>query len=190
LKNTSAFFCKPYFGLLKLTCCGLLLFILPVSYLHAQNKAASEYQVKAVFLFNFTQFIEWPAETFNSPDEPFVIGIIGENPFGTYINETVSGEKYGTHPIVIKNYKKREDIGNCQMLYITSDEQEEVKNILASISQKNILTVNDLPGFTKNGGMVQFYIENNKIRLRINVERSKAAGLNISSKLLSVAETN
>jgi hypothetical protein len=190
LKNIFRFFSSPYAGFIKLASCGWLIFILPVSLLYAQNKTAGEYQVKAVFLFNFTQFVEWPQGIFHSMQEPFVIGVTGENPFGSYLNATVSGEKCGTHPIIIKYFRRIEDIGNCHMLYIHSDDLEEVKKILASIPQKNILTVNDLAGFTKEGGMIQFYIEDNKIRLRINAQRSKAAGLNISSKLLSIAKTD
>ena len=168
----------------------MLLLILPPTLLHGQNKTASEYQVKAVFLYNFTQFVDWPHETFNSPEEPFVIGIIGDDPFGSNLSEAIAGEKFGNHPIVIKHFRKTEEIENCQMLYINSDDQEEVENILTSISKKNILTISDAPAFNKWGGIIQFYIENNKIRLRINVERSKAAGLSISSKLLNVAKTN
>jgi hypothetical protein len=190
LKNKIGILHNSFFRLSRLICCRLLPFILSVSFIHAQNKTASDYQVKAVFLFNFTQFIDWPAGVFHSSGEAFVIGIIGENPFDDFLHGTVSGEKYGTHPIVVKYFRKAEDVRNCHMLYISSDDPDEVKNILASISSKNILTVNDTPDFTKRGGMVQFYIENNKIRLRINAERSKAAGLNISSKLLSVAKIN
>ena len=190
MKNKFSIYHNSFLSLLKLSCCGWLLFILPVSFVHAQNKTASDYQVKAVFLFNFTQFIDWSPGIFYSPQEAFVIGVIGENPFGDFLNGTVSGEKCGTHPIVVKYYRKAEEVRNCHMHYINSEDPEEVKNILASISPKNILTVSDIDDFTKRGGMVQFYIENNKIRLRINAERSKAAGLTISSKLLSVAKTN
>lgn len=161
-----------------------------MSLLHGQNKTAGEYQVKAVFLYNFTQFVEWPESIFHSPEEPFVIGIAGENPFGSFLYETVAGEKCGTHPILIKYFNKTEDIGNCHMLYIHSEDLQEIKKILASVPPKNILTVNDIVGFAREGGMIQFYLEDNKLRLRINVERSKAAGLKISSKLLSVAKTD
>jgi hypothetical protein len=154
-----------------------------------QSKTAAEYQVKAVFLYNFTQFIEWPSSAFSSSDDPFVVGIIGNDPFGSYIDETVAGEKFGTHPIQVKRYKDVKDINHCQILYINSADAELVNKILAAVSQKSVLTVSDAPDFYKQGGMVRFFTENNKIRFQVNVELSKAAELNISSKLLSVAKT-
>jgi hypothetical protein len=175
--------------LLKIIWCSLLLFILQGSILYGQSKMVSEYQVKAVFIFNFTQFVEWPQGTFHSREEPFIIGIFGENVFGNNLTETVAGEKYGTHPIIIKYHHKAEDSGKCHMLYINSGNQEEIKNILASLPE-GVLTVSDMPDFNSMGGMIQFYTENNKIRLRINAQRSRSAGLTISSKLLSVAKTD
>ena len=171
--------------------CGIfvLLFFSTVTCL-AQLKSPSEYQVKAVFLYNFTQFIDWPASAFETPDEPFVIGVIGEDPFGQYLDEAVSGEKIGSHPIQVKRFTSIKNVANCHILYINSSNQEWVGDILSIVAQKNILTVSDAPLFNKWGGIIRFYTEDNKIRLQINIAGSKAAQLNISSKLLSVAKTN
>ncbi|HKR05754.1 MAG TPA: YfiR family protein [Bacteroidia bacterium] len=155
-----------------------------------QNKTAPEYQVKAVFLYNFTQFIEWPPSSFKEPDDPFIIGIIGDDPFGSYLDETVAGERFGTHPIKIQRYNDVKNISNCQILYISSDDVETTKKILSAVSGKGVLTVSDVPNFYKWGGTVRFFTENNKIRLQINVDLSKAEELDISSKLLNVAKTN
>jgi hypothetical protein len=179
-----------YSGFLKKTWCILFCFITVSQPLQAQNKAIQEYKVKAVFLYNFTQFIDWPSSAFNSPEEPFVIGIIGEDPFGPYLEEAVAGEKIGLHPIVVRHYTNLKDVGNCHILYINSKDEDWVEKILSSVSQKNILTVSDAPNFNRLGGILRFFTEDNKIRLQINVERSKAVQLNISSKLLSVAKTN
>jgi hypothetical protein len=180
-------FCSRF---LKISSCAMLFLLLAVQLLHGQGKSAAEYQVKAVFLYNFTQFIDWPPSTFNSADEPFVIGIIGEDPFGSYLDEVVAGENIGTHPIMVKRYKTIKDIGNCKMLFINTNDGEWAEKILESVSRKNILTVSDKADFIKWGGIVRFYTDENKIRLQINVEKAKAAQLNISSKLLSVAKTH
>jgi hypothetical protein len=158
--------------------------------LHAQQKSAAEYQVKAVFLYNFTQFVDWPPGSFTSPDDPFIIGIVGDDPFGNYLDEAIANEKIGTHPIQVRRFNGLKGIGACHMLYINSDDPDWVERVLNSIEGKNILTVSDAPAFNKMGGMIRFFKEDNKIRLQINISRSKEAQLSISSKLLSVAKTN
>lgn len=175
---------------MKFVYCTLLFSISALSISFAQNKLTPAYQVKAVFLYNFTRFVDWPSTTFTSPQDTFTIGILGKDPFGSYIDETVTGEKLGTHPIKIERYENLKDLINCQILYINIPDQEYVKSILAATSKLSILTVSDEPDFNRWGGMVRFFTESNKIRLEINTNVSKAAQLEISSKLLSVAKSN
>ena len=172
-----------------LSACCICLLTFGVIHTFAQSKA-EEYQVKAVFLYNFTQFIEWPEAAFKNPDEPFVIGIMGDDPFGNYIDQTVEGESIGTHPIKIKRCNDLRGALSCHILYINSVEKEWMRTILSTVSEKNILTVSDDPSFNNLGGIIRFYTEDNKIRLQINLPRSKEAQLLISSKLLSVAKTH
>ncbi len=168
--------------------CAALFLILTAWLSKASAQSASEYQVKAVFIYNFTRFIDWPAETFKSPDEPFIIGIIGEDPFGSYLDETVAGEKIGTHPIQVQRFVDVKQLVKCHILYISSYEPEEAEKILSVVSDKSILTVSDATAFNKWGGMIRLFTDNNKIRLQVNVEASKKSGLTISSKLLGVAQ--
>ena len=168
----------------------LLILILTAFTSHAQKRAAAEYKVKAAFLYNFTKFIDWPETAFKNSDDPFIIGIIGDDPFGAYLDETVEGEKIGTHPIKVKRFREIRNVSGCHMLYINSNDQEWVGNVLSYAAGKNILTVGDAASFNKWGGIIRFYNEENKIRLEINLNRYKEAQLNISSKLLSVAKTN
>ena len=190
MKKINLHIAPLYYRLLKISCFSLLLLFLPGSFSYGQNKTATEYQVKAIFLYNFTQFIEWPQAAFSSPNEPFVIGLIGEDPFGSYLDDAVAGERIGTHPIVVKRYKTIKEIGKCNMLYMNSDDQPWMERVLLAVSEKNTLTVSDAPNFNRWGGMVRFFTEDGKIRFQINVDQSRAAQLNISSKLLSVAKTD
>ncbi len=166
----------------------IILLCLFVTRASAQVKPAPEYQLKAVFLYNFTHFIDWPSTAFESADEPFVIGIIGNDPFGSYLETTVSGEMISTHPIIIKRYQDPAQIEHCQVLFINSRDEGSIKNILATISNRNILTVSDADNFARMGGIIGFYTEKNKIRMQINSNAAKNAQLVISSKLLSVAQ--
>ena len=156
--------------------------------LTAQRLTSRENQVKAVFLFNFTQFVEWPARSFSSPDSPFIIGVIGNDPFGSYLDETVAGEKVMNHPLVIQRYKDLNELQNCHLLFIGQDDPQKIKAILDVVNRRHTLTVSDYKNFAYSGGMIRFFTQDNKTRLQINLSIAKAAELNISSKLLRVAE--
>jgi hypothetical protein len=152
---------------------------------HAQSK---EYEIKAAFLFNCAQFVEWPPTAFTNADEPFCIGILGDNPFGTTLNEIVQGEKVNGHPLIIQYYRNIAELKSCQILFISRSESKQVGQILITLKGKNILTVGDIESFTKNGGVVRFINEQNKVHFRVNLEAAKNANLTISSKMLRLAE--
>jgi hypothetical protein len=145
------------------------------------------YKLKAVFIFNFTKFIEWPPSTFSSSESPFIIGVYGNNQFGTYLEEAVSGEKVGTHPIKVRYINDKSEISSCHMLYISETLEYKEINILAAALRYNVLTIGEGETFNKNGGIIRFYNVQNKIRLSIHNELLKSSGLTVSSKLLSLA---
>jgi YfiR/HmsC-like len=152
----------------------------------AQAVTPVAYQVKAVFLYNFCQFTDWPAESFVSPESPLVIAVLGPNPFGNYLEETIAGEKANGHPLVIRYFKEINDISNCHILFVNP--AVKIKEVITAVNGRTILTVSDADVFAKAGGMIEFFMAGNKIRFKINVKAAKAAGLNISSKLLRLAE--
>ena len=145
---------------------------------------SAEYQLKAVFLFNFAQFVEWPARAFRDPKAPLVIGILGEDPFGTYLDDLVSGEKIGERPLLVRRYQRAEDLTGCHIVFICRSEAGDLDKLVARLKNRCLLTISDVDSFTREGGMVRFATEKGKIRLRINVEAAKACELTISSKLL------
>ncbi|MCD6067604.1 MAG: YfiR family protein [Bacteroidetes bacterium] len=153
----------------------------------AQPPTAMEKQVKAVFLFNFTQFTEWPANAFSSPEAPLVIGILGDDPFGKYIDEVIAGEKANNHPLVVKRYSSEEDIKNCHVLFINISESNKQKQVLSGLKNEGILTISDQSTFLKQGGMIRFFTKDNKIQFQINPDAVKSDNLIISSKLLRLA---
>jgi len=174
----------------------IALFLL-LGYINASGQPvpSQEYQVKAIFLYNFTRFAKWPSkpspviiEPSADSTKPFVIGVIGKDPYGIYLDETVKGEKMNNRPIVIRRYNKVKEINNCQILFISKTETSGFKTILTDLKDKNTLTVSDIIGFSKNGGMIEFVKKENKISLRINNEAVTKANLQISSKLLGLAE--
>ena len=156
--------------------------------LPAQTEISNEYKVKAAFLYNFSQFVEWPEEAFPEAHTPMVIGVIGEDPFGAYLEEIVRGEKVNNHPLVVKRYQRVEEIKTCHILFVSQSETKQLEQILAHLKDRRILTVGDVDGFARRGGMIRFVTEKNKIRFGVNLEAAKSANLTISSKLLRAAE--
>jgi hypothetical protein len=173
-------------SLVKKCLCAVVCLVLYCGSLHAQRAVTREATIKAVFLFNFTQFVEWPATAHSSPTSPFVIGILGDDPFGTYLDETIAGEKVDGHPLMIKRYRDAKEVRGCHILFINAKEMEQ-KDLFSLLAGKNILTVGDAKNFAKQGGMIRLATENNKIKLEINAETAKEEKLVISSKLLRIA---
>ncbi len=167
-------------------CCTLGLVLLTRSVCGAE--APTEYQVKAVFVFNFSHFVEWPPQAFASPGEPFVIGILGNDSFGERLDEAVRGEQVNGHPLVVHRFHNAGEIGDCRILFIDRSEADQLGQVLAALNRRSTLTVSEVEDSSRRGVMIQFVTENNRIRLRINVDAARAAGLTISSKLLRPAE--
>jgi len=154
----------------------------------AQTSASREYQVKAVFLFNFAQFVEWPATAFASPSSPIVIGVLGDDPFGAYLDETVRGEKVNNRPVEVQRYGRVEEVKTCHILFISRSEARHLEQILVSLKDRSLLVVGDGDDFARRGGMIRLATIQNKVRLIINVDAAQVANLTISSKLLRSAE--
>jgi hypothetical protein len=165
----------------------ILLVFCDVFFASAQT-STREYQVKAAFLFNFTQFVEWPAQCFSNPESKAIIGVLGKDPFGTYLEETIAGETINKHPLVIQRFNTVDEITNCHILFINISDKNKLKAILEKLKGKNILTVSDANGFAKLGGMVRLYTKDDKINIQVNLEAAKEENLIISSKLLKLAE--
>jgi hypothetical protein len=167
----------------------LLLLIFALSLFRATAAAApTEEQVKAVFVFNFSHFVEWPAATFETATEPFVLGVLGNDAFGDRVDEVVKGEKIGEHLLMVRRFHNLAEVGACQILFIDKTQVSQLPQIIAALGHRSTLTVADSERAAEQGVMMQFVTENNRIRLRINVEAARAAGLTISSKLLRPAD--
>jgi len=148
----------------------------------------AEHQLKAVYLFNFGQFVEWPAKAFESADAPLVIGILGDDPVGDTIETVVRGESLQGRRLVIRRFASPAELGPCHILFIGRGEAAKLDETLASIRGRSVLTVTDIDGAERRGAVIALFNESNRIRMRINVAAAKAGNLVISSKLLRPAE--
>src|SRR2546425_8546554 len=123
--------------------------------LPAQTAPAQEYQLKAVFLFNFAQFVEWPPEAFPEAQTPLVIGVLGKDPFGAYLDETVRGETVNNRPLTVQRYRQAKEIKTCHVLFISRSEAYRLEQIFASLKGREILTVGDAGGFARRAGRIR-----------------------------------
>jgi len=154
----------------------------------AETGNYKEYQIKAAFLYNFTQFIEWPTNAFPEASTPLKIGILGTDPFGKTLDDLVRDEKVSGHPLAVVRYRHVEDIKDCHILFVSQSEASRIDDILHALKDRPILTVGESENFARNGGMIRFLTEKNKTRLRINATAAKDANLILSAKLLKLAE--
>lgn len=141
-----------------------------------------------MFLFNFAQFVEWPAGAFENAQSPLVIGVLGSDPFGRFLDDVVNGERVNGHVLAIRRYRKIEDVEHCHVLFVSGSEGPHVAKIAQALQGRAILTVCDWEGLARHGAIIRFLNEDDRVRLQINLAAAKAAGLTISSKLLRSAE--
>ena len=173
----------------------------------AAPEANREYQIKAAFLYNFVKFTDWPGESAadsNEPNtvdsnEPITIGIIGEDPFGNAF-EPVKNERIKGRKIVLKRFKgleqskqsneQIEGVRKCHLLFVCRSQKEQLGEIIDLVKDRPVLTVADMGGFLESGGIINFILEEKKVRFEINLAAARHAGLRISSKLLRLAKNN
>ena len=160
---------------------------------HAEGLDASdssEYLIKAGFIYNFATLVEWPTTAFPQPDSPIVIGILGDDPFGLTLDRIVTDKKINGRGITVKRLKwgrDLKDLKDCNILFISSSEKEHLDSVVDAMKWLPILTIGDAPGFARRGGIINFTLEDNKVRFEVNVEAAKHADLTISSRLLTLA---
>ncbi len=153
----------------------------------AEERKAGEYQVKALFLYNFINFIDWPADSSFNSSSTVNICIIGEDPFGDALDdirgETVKGKK-----LAIRFYRPYDEPKGCHLIFIPAAEKNHAAHILRSIRENGVLTVADSEEAVRQGAVIGFYIEQKKVRFAVNMEAARHAGLKISAKLLKLAK--
>ncbi len=169
---------------------ALLLFLcawgLALSAAARAEVAASEYAVKAAFLFNFTKFVDWPPRAFTDERSPLKICVLGQDPFGKALRSFMD-EEVGGRRLQLLRVDALNNPAACHVLFVCRSERDRLPQILAAVRGAPVLTVSDTPGFLDDGGMINFVLEGSKVRFEIDQEAAEQAGIKISSKLLALA---
>lgn len=154
----------------------------------ASQDATLEYEVKAAFLYNFAKFIEWPSQTFSSPDEPFTVCLAGDDPFRGALERTVQGENLNGRPLAVRRVGTGETVRGCQILYVSGQEERSSGQIVAAAANAPVLLVGEAQDFIAAGGMIRFAQTGHRIRFEINPDAAERASLKVSSRLLRLAD--
>jgi hypothetical protein len=159
------------------------------AFVPAQSNVSGEYQVKAAFLFHFAQFVDWPADAFKDGSSPIIYCTIGEDPFRGALEQSLSGKTVGSRALRVEHLKQPQDAQSCQVLFMGVEDKSQKESIEAALKGRPVLTVGDGENFARDGGIIGFCLEDNKVRFEINVEAAEKANLKISAKLLALAKT-
>jgi YfiR/HmsC-like len=146
----------------------------------------SEYKIKAAYLYYFTTFVDWPSETYSRTGETLVIGVLGEDPFGAILDETLRGKSVNNRRLVARRFASIKEARDSHILFISASERDRLPSILKALEGSAVLTVGDLDQFASRGGQIAFRTEDKKVRFDINVAAVERAHLKISAQLMKL----
>ena len=148
-----------------------------------------EYQIKAAFIYNFTGFVEWPAEALPRTTRPLTIGVLGKDPFGDALDQAIKGKTSHGTSLLLRRFARIEELERCDLLFISRDMLPRLDAILKRTAGQHVLTVAEEHPRIPDDVVITLVISDNKVRFEINRDAAEAEGLTISSKLLSLAQT-
>jgi hypothetical protein len=163
------------------------LLLVSLSAAKVESSPSSEYRLKAAFLYNFAKFIEWPTEAMGNASQPFNICFVGDKSVSRELQQVVSGKSIADHNIQVLQVRIPADSRGCHILFITATATSQEPRFLALLRDSSVLTVGETPGFCSRGGVINFWIDSDRVRFEISPKASQHAHLLPSSKLLRLA---
>jgi hypothetical protein len=152
------------------------------------GETTQEYRVKAAFIFNFMQFVEWPTGTFANDNAPFVVAVVGHDPFEGALEQAMASKTIRSRNIVVRYFSTADSIEPCQLLFVPAGEDDSAARIIGDkVADRPVLTIGESDAFMGAGGVIRFYNEENKVRFEIAPQAAERGHLKISSKLLRLA---
>jgi hypothetical protein len=151
-----------------------------------------EYRLKAEFLERFTHFVKWPPkndkhEAEKPPPPPFVLCVIGSDPFGDSLRRLARTRKVDDRPIELRQLRNAADAPSCQLLFISASERERLDQVLAAARGNGVLTVGDTDGYGARGVLINLFVADDKIGFEVNERAAKREGFELSARLLKLA---
>ena len=154
----------------------------------ATDSPAEEYRVKGAFLLNFTKFVEWPATAWKAPGDPISICVLGGSPFTPALDQAAKELVVANRQVAVSPVVDLQMAHKCQIVFVPVSERKRARALIDAVKGESVLTVGESEGFIASGGIVEFRVEDSKVRMEINAESAKRAGLHVSAKLLSLSQ--
>ena len=151
----------------------------------AAQDRAMEYAVKATYLYKFAPFVEWPPRAFASASSPLQLCVLGRDPFGATLDRAVSGQRVDGRPVKVQRLQRVDAASGCHILYLGASSSQTRPEALRAVRGSPTLTVADSDG--DPGAIIRFVVTGARVRFDIDAAAAAAAGVTISSKLLSLA---
>jgi hypothetical protein len=154
----------------------------------AEDERSREYQIKAACIYNFVQFVNWPDDAFSDPRQPIVLGVYGpDDPFQGTLEQIVKDKQVNGRHLEVRHPARIEDLHTAQLVFVPQAESAATTPIRDKLAGAPVLMVGESDDFLTAGGMIRFFLEQNKMRFEVNVEAAEQARLRISAKLLKLA---
>jgi YfiR/HmsC-like len=152
-----------------------------------QAQVATEYQVKAAYVYAFTKFVEWPPSKLSSTTSAIQICVFNNPGLELELSRLISGKSVAGHSMIVRAVKGEEALRECHVLFISSGSASTLRHILESVQGASILTIGEKQGFLDAGGIINLVSQDAHVRFQVNRRAAKAAGIHVSARLLSVA---
>ncbi len=147
-------------------------------------RTADEYAVKAAFLYQLAKFVDWPANKLKADDSPLIIGVTGQEAFER-VSATLQGKSMDRHKVIVRLITGEDQIHDCHILLVSRSQKQRVPEMLDTASKAAVLTLGEADDFLESGGMIRFYIESDNLRLEIDMNAVRRAGVSIKANALS-----
>jgi hypothetical protein len=154
----------------------------------SRAEAFEEYHVKAAFLYHFSNFVVWPASTFKATNGHLRICVMGKDPFGQSLDTILANKSVRDHPFEIRRNPPTTELQHCHLLYLPASASSQIRALRHQVAKENVLTVGETLDFMRQGGMVQLFVDNQKIRFSVNTDVVNQTNIKVSSKLLRLAK--
>jgi len=166
---------------------GMLLAVLVAASPAWAGEAAPEDAVKAAYIVKFTHFMDWPAAAFATPSSPFFVCVLGDDALGAVLGQASDGHAVGGHPMKLRRLDGLNGAEKCHILYLGPTRTADAAAVLAKVRGSPVLTVTER-AFGFSGVAVQFFVKANHLEFAIDAKAAAANRVQISAKLLSLAE--
>ena len=168
---------------------GALLLLGGILSARTAAQSMDEYKVKALFLYNFAKFVEWPDEVFRGPTDSITLCVLGVDPFGAALDDAVNFRFVGRRPLVVRRISEPRRVAGCQVLFVSSSERNRLEAIFDAVRNASVLTIGESSNFISAGGAIRFLlVEGNKVRFEINPQEAISQRLRISPNVLNLAK--